>query len=366
MPSTVDSIAWLDTPLWVDRTVAGVSYQITLESRRVRLTLPLENIGDAIHSSTRRFPPAPRFPGTRRPAPLRAPRSESGFALPVPEGLLLVTAVRLRIPAEGDLAVESYTTWPITQVGAAFGEWLVRAEAWLDAWTGVIRQPVTRIGTPLVLAALPSGDGGLAGVGTGGPVPVVIRGQRWATPEEVMAGFAAASSKLDIPLAHTVLRRSLVEFYAGEYRLCVIDACSAVEIALGAAITVHLHAHGLTDAETEQLLRLGSGIAQAFPVYRQLVGTGQSAVSRNRVIDQLADPRNRAVHAGEYPDETVAKRAIETADLLVQEAVPLPRPDAILRRTQARSRRRAHRRAAPEAPASDSWAQGPRAGPPSA
>jgi hypothetical protein len=364
VPSTVDSIAWLDTPLWVDQALAGVSYQITLESRRVRLTLPLENVGDAIHARTRRFPTAPRFPGTRRPAPLRAPRGESGLAQPVPDGLLLVTAVRLRIPAEGDLAVESYTTWPITRVGAAFGEWLVRAEAWLDAWTGAIRQHVTRIGTPLVLAALPSGDGGLAGVGTGGPVPVVIRGQRWATPEEVTAGFAAASSKLDVPLAHTVLRRSLVEFYAGEYRLCVIDACSAAEIAVGAAMTMHLQAHGLTDAETEQLLRLGSGIAEAFPVYRQLVGAGQSAVSRNRVIDQLANPRNRAVHAGEHPDEAVAKRVIETAGLLVREAVPLPRPDAILRLTPARSRRyRAHRWAAPGAHASDSPTQAPGACP---
>ena len=326
MPRTVDSIAWLDTPLWVDRALAGVSYWIKLGPSRVRLTLPLENVDDTIHSITRRTPPAPRFPGTRRPAPLRAPRSETGFALPVPDGMLLVTAVRLRIPAEGDLAIGSYTTWPITSVGAVFGAWLVRAEAWLDAWTGAIRQPVTRIGTPLIRAALPSDDGDLAGVATGGPVPIVVRGQRWATPEEVTAGFAAASSKLDLPLAHTMLRRSLVEFYAGDYRLCVIDACSAAEIALNAAITARLRAHGLTEAEIEQLLRLGSGIAEAFPVYRQLVAAGQSAVSRNRVIDQLANPRNRAVHAGEHPDEAVVQRVIETAGLLVQEAVPLPRP----------------------------------------
>lgn len=339
MPHTVDSIAWLDTPLWVDRALAGVSYWIKLGPSRVRLTLPLENVDDAIHSITRRTPPAPRFPGTRRPAPLRAPRSETGFALPVPDGMLLVTAVRLRIPAEGDLAIGSYTTWPITSVGVVFGAWLVRAEAWLDAWTGAIRQPVTRVGTPLIRAALPSDDGGLAGVATGGPVPVVIRGQRWATPEEVTAGFAAASSKLDLPLAHTMLRRSLVELHAGDYRLCVIDACSAAEIALNDAITARLRAHGLAEAETEQLLRLGSGIAEAFPVYRQLVAAGQSAVSRNWVIDQLANPRNRAVHAGEHPDEAVVQRVIETAGLLVQEAVPLPRPDDILRLTRSRSRR---------------------------
>ena len=162
---------------------------------------------------------------------------------------------------------------------------------------------------------------------------------------EVTAGFAAASSKLEVPLAHTVLRRSLVELHAGEYRLCVIDACAAAEIALGAALTVHLRAHGLTDAETEQLLRLGSGIAESFPVYRQLIAARQSAVSGNRVIDQLANTRNRAVHAGEHPDETVALRAIETAGPLVQEAVPLPRPDDIQRLARSKSPRQARRRA---------------------
>jgi HEPN domain-containing protein len=272
--------------------------------------------------------------------------------------MLLVTAVRLRIPAKGDFAMQSYTTWPITQVGTDFGAWLVRAEAWLDVWTGTILQPVTRVGTPLVRAALPGDDGGLAGVATGGPVPVVIRSQRWATPEEVAASFAAASSELDVPLAYTILRRSLVEFHAGEYRLCVIDACSAAEVALDAALTAHLRAHGLTGVETERLLRLGPGIAEAFLVYQQLVAAGQSAVSRNRVIDQLANPRNRAVHAGEHPDETVAVRALEIAARLVGEAVPLPRPDDIPRLARAIARRRrAPRPAAPGGPRSGSPAE---------
>jgi hypothetical protein len=358
MPRTVDSIAWLDTPFWVDRALAGESYRITLGPSRVRLTLPLENVGDTIHSSMRRTPPAPRFPGTRRPAPLRAPRSDSGSALVVPDGMLVITAVRLRIPAEGDLAIGSYTTWPIGTVGAVFGAWLVRAEAWLDAWTGTIRQPVMKIGTPLIRAALPTDEGGLAGVAAGGPVPVVIRGQRWATPEEVTAGFAAASSQLDVPLAHVILRRSLVEFYSGESRLCVIDACSAAEIALDAALTAHLRARGLPGAETERLLRLGSGIAEAFPAYRDIVAAGRSAVSRNRVIDQLADPRNRAVHAGEHPNEAVALRAIETARLLLQEALPLPGPADILRLTQSASHRQARRRAAASPHSSDSKTPG--------
>jgi len=340
MPSTVESIVWLDTPLWVDQAAAGTSYLITLMSRRVRLTLPLENLGDVIPPTGRGSPSAPLFPGRRRPAPLRAPHAESWSAQVAPDGLLMVTAVWLRIPADGDLAVDSYTTWPITRVGAAFGAWLARAEAWLDAWTDAVRQPVTRTGTPRIRAAIRTEDGTLAGVSTGGPVPVVISGQRWATPDEVTAAFAAASGGLDVPLAHAVLRRSLVEFHRGDYSLCVIDACSAAEIAIDAALTGRLNARGLDDGEIERLVGLAPGISKAFSLYRELVVAGESAVSQNRVDKKLAKPRNRAAHAGDHPDEEVAKRALETAALLVREAVPLPQPAVILTETRARSRRR--------------------------
>jgi hypothetical protein len=184
------------------------------------------------------------------------------------------------------------------------------------------------------------GEGGLAGVGAGGPVPVIIRGQRWATPVEVAASFAAASAGIDVPLAHTILRRSVVEYHAGEHRLCVLDACSAAEVALGTAMTVSLRQHGLADAEREQMLKLASGIAEAFPLYQRLVMMGQSTVSRGRVLDQLASPRNRAAHGGERPDETVAQRALETAGQLVYEAIPLTPPDEMLRVARAQARRR--------------------------
>jgi hypothetical protein len=260
--------------------------------------------------------------------------------LVIPDGLLVVPAVLLRIPADGDLTIESYATWPVRTVAEAFGAWLVRAEAWLDAWTGSVRQSVTKGGTPLIRAAIPDGDGGLAGVGSGGPVPVVIQGQRWATGEEVRAGFAAASSEFDFPLAHGVLRRSVLELYAGEYRLCVIDACSAAEIALSNVMQAHLTGRGLNQDGVEQLLRLAPGIDAAFRVYRQLVMAGASAASRNSVSEQLARPRNRAVHAGQHIDETAARRAVETARLLVQEADPLPAPNDVLRQARAMSRRR--------------------------
>ena len=81
-------------------------------------------------------------------------------------------------------------------------------------------------------------------------MPVVIRGQRRAAPDEVTA-FATASSGLDVPFVQVVLQRLLMEFHKGEYRPCIIDACSAADIALDAALTARLHARsaGRTDRE---------------------------------------------------------------------------------------------------------------------
>jgi hypothetical protein len=119
VPSTVDVIAWLNPPLWLDEGVAGMSYPIKLASARVRLTLPLDNASEAIHSSDGRLPPAPKFPGKRTPASLRVPLGVGGYALPVPDSMLLASAVWLRIPAEGEFG--SATNWPVMRLSALPG-----------------------------------------------------------------------------------------------------------------------------------------------------------------------------------------------------------------------------------------------------
>lgn len=274
---TVDSIAWLEPALWVDYSLAGASYWIRLDSRRVRLpTLPVENVADTIQLHAGSYSPvhavsrkaatgalACSTGGNRRRdrGASRTPRR--------PRGQVADSGRR-----RSDLAIESYTTWPIATVAGSFGAWLTRAQAWLDSWTGAVRQRLTRTEAPRIRAAIPTGEGGLAGVGSGGPVPIIIRGQRWARPVEVAASFAAASAGIDVPLAHTIFRPSVVEFHSGEHRLCVLDACSAAEVALGTAMTVSLQQHGLADAEREQMLKLASGIAEAFPLYQQLVMAG--------------------------------------------------------------------------------------------
>lgn len=112
------------------------------------------------------------------------------------------------------------------------------------------------------------------------------------------------------------------------------------EIAIAAAVSESLRARGLTEAETEQLLRLGTGIAQAFQFYREIVRHGSSVVTQNQVSERLARQRNRAVHAGEHADQATARSAIDTAAMVIREAVPLPSPEDIMRLTRARSRRR--------------------------
>jgi hypothetical protein len=82
VPHTVDSIAWLDTSLWVDRALAGVSYWIKLGPSRVRLTLPLENVDDAIQAA------AASCASRRRTYPLRdKPRRPVAMPVLEPGGL---------------------------------------------------------------------------------------------------------------------------------------------------------------------------------------------------------------------------------------------------------------------------------------
>ena len=56
-----------------------------------------------------------------------------GTAQLVPDGLLVVGVIRLRMLADGDLALGSYADWPITTFAAAFGTWMIWTEAWLNA-----------------------------------------------------------------------------------------------------------------------------------------------------------------------------------------------------------------------------------------
>lgn len=140
-----------------------------------------------------------------------------------------------------------------------------------------------------------------------------------ATPVQLRAACARASVDQKPPaewIALTNAERS------ENNRIAVIEAATAAEIALAGAIERRLpqvHPKGV-DTITHQangavgLLDLVTGLSNGNP----------GPVSRGRVMDQLAGPRNRAVHSGTAPTDDQRRRAIETARALLNEYSPLP------------------------------------------
>jgi hypothetical protein len=66
-------------------------------------------------------------------------------------------------------------------------------------------------------------------------------------------------------------------------------------------------------------------------------GRGRPGLSEGRVMDQLANPRNEATHAGETPSRDRAIKALSAATVIVDAANPLPLPANIGRRIRQSS-----------------------------
>jgi HEPN domain len=192
---------------------------------------------------------------------------------------------------------------------------------WLAAWTEDVRERVRFDSAPKMTQAEVT-DLAKGAIGSGGPVPVVVR-SRVATGPELKAAFAAASLGVALPAERQLLAEAIVYATRHQYRHAVINACSAAEVALSKAAAALLARAGRTRKERDDILE---GASRLIELYR-LNATGKRglAVSIGRAMDQLARPRNRAVHEGKEPDEETATKAIRTARALL-EVAPLPSP----------------------------------------
>jgi hypothetical protein len=207
------------------------------------------------------------------------------------------------------------------------GTWLSTVRDWLSAWSHNVRERALLEPTPRVRVALMD-DPDAGTVSSGGTRPVFVLGERASTPVELRAAFVAASSGIPLPLPRKLLAEAIVHAARHEHRHAVISACSAAEVALSESARAVLAGAGRTDDEIAEIL---GGVNGVVELYRLNASRPTSPrVSIRRVMDQLARPRNRAVHEGDEPDQETAQRAIRTA-LALLEVSPLPQPQALLR-----------------------------------
>lgn len=127
------------------------------------------------------------------------------------------------------------------------------------------------------------------------------------TPEKWRFCLAAASKQDRPPLELLVMRDANAALMRGHYRKAVVDAGSAVEIALNRRIRQTL-ASANEAYVVEELLRshptLGRKLALAKRLGLEVPEDAQK---------ELVEPRNRTVHRGETPDALAAGVAVHVA-----------------------------------------------------
>jgi hypothetical protein len=203
-------------------------------------------------------------------------------------------------------------------LGRAFDAWYGVVRDWICSWTGQLRdrdlrREECRISATIRVGGKPRLYG--SGVATGQVLPM---GERASTPDEMVAAFGCASAGYDLPLPHTLLMRARAELTLGDNRQAVIDACTAAEVSLGNAVRASLNAAGVPEKTAENILRQSSGAVELFRLF--IIAGARPVLSDSRVMDKLAKPRNDAVHAGSRSTVVDARKAIETATLIVKSA----------------------------------------------
>jgi serine/threonine protein kinase len=127
-------------------------------------------------------------------------------------------------------------------------------------------------------------------------------------------------SEMDLSPDHRCLVQAIMALYETDHRRAAIDAGTATEVALALAISGELQAKGLNPKTIDLIIRMSNGLAALISLYTTFDLT--LPISRGRVMDQLANIRNFAAHAGRIPSAEEATRAVEVARTLVSAVHP--------------------------------------------
>jgi hypothetical protein len=127
--------------------------------------------------------------------------------------------------------------------------------------------------------------------------------------------------KIDLPPEHRLLMQAMMALAETDYRRAAIDAGTASEVALAAAIYDELASKGVNPEFIDRTIRTANGLDDLFSLY---LSTGHALpVSHGKVRNNLASVRNSAAHAGRVPSREEATQAVELAHALVTAAHPV-------------------------------------------
>jgi len=330
----------IEPPIAATRSVAGLSFPAHLKIGPARITLPSEH-ADVQTPTSSLMSGWPPFPGAQPPMPLRSVASmwaSSSVRLQPSNNQLNIEALLLRIEMEDEVLT---ATFPGSTIGEAIEEWLQVARDWLAAWTRSPQDNIESRRHPDLIAVYKTDKWTrITSTGTAGHL---MTGTQLVDVDQIRAAFAAASaaarhpagelrSTVVIPPAYQMFQRALLNYYLGDHRSAVIDACCAAELVMGSIVRRSLSEQGVEDLVCDRIIERASGVVEMFRLY--FVAHGSQA-SDNQVAGQLAGPRNKAAHGGVAPTADELTRAFQLTRLLLGEAHPLP--DSAMLQTRARS-----------------------------
>lgn len=213
------------------------------------------------------------------------------------------------------------------QFGRRFNEWYACALDWVDLWRGIVfsRNADWSVGTQGYLREVEiSYPGGLTGWGGDGFLPTVhILPSKSAIRRHVLMGAFGKATANESPPAEWVLY--LRSHRASDARIAVIEAATATEVGLARALAGRLVYISARARQT--VAKQANGLVGLLTLIESIDGVAKSDSLAERVKDQMAGPRNNAVHRGTVPEgTTVAQKALATAKAVLERYSPLPRP----------------------------------------
>ncbi len=138
-----------------------------------------------------------------------------------------------------------------------------------------------------------------------------IRPQDWRRILE-LTGMESAP-----PEPHILLRDSRIEYGRKNYRRCVLDAATAAEMAL-----IKLQDSTLLNTD----LKIAKSVRKKYRGIYELVEylkTTEVEFPKDQINNDVAKPRNKAIHEGVMPSKEQAVACLEKATELVNRAFPI-------------------------------------------
>lgn len=328
----IQMLVRIDPPIAALHEVEGVKLSITLGSTRARIYFPLNQSSPSAFNSGQKS--WPTFPGKRVPYILTS--KGKGVA---------VTMQLTHKPREFDIdslmclvgavPTEVTTHQDATHFASALGQWITTFRSWMGFWTQAPQISVNRKFHPPVRGAYQM-DGTWRRFLEKGETQVFVMGTALASPQMIDAAAAASSAHIEPKPEQLMYARAAENYLLRDTRRAVIDACTAAEMALGHAVRAHLRGRSVDESVIDSILKRANGIVEVFRLH--LVAT-DSAVSLNRVMKELAGPRNDAAHDGLEPSAFVAKKALDAARQVLIEVSPVEDPQQLLQRVRRELRK---------------------------